>query len=159
MNKLAHQVTEDGVLIVLRHAIGTPQSMRATVAEAARFARDLLADVDPEAASIATGQDITVGPLTIQRGQRVLRVDGRPIHLSNHEFGMIEALAMRRGGIVTKEAMLDHLYGGRDEPALKIVDVYICKLRNKLRPFGCNAMIETVWGRGYRLVTKPAAAA
>jgi two-component system cell cycle response regulator CtrA len=53
---------------------------------------------------------------------------------------------------VTKEMFLNNLYGGRDEPEIKIIDVFICKLRKKLAnvSFGKN-YIETVWGRGYVL--------
>ena len=47
---------------------------------------------------------------------------------------------------------LNHLYGGRDEPELKIIDVFICKLRKKLANAAKgNNYIETVWGRGYVL--------
>lgn len=53
--------------------------------------------------------------------------------------------------MATKEAMLSHLYSDRpnDVPELKIVDVFICKMRRKLQPFGIT--IDTVWGRGYAL--------
>jgi two-component system cell cycle response regulator CtrA len=61
-------------------------------------------------------------------------------------------LSLRKGTTLTKEMFLNHLYGGMDEPELKIIDVFICKLRKKL----ANASrgknyIETVWGRGYVL--------
>lgn len=65
---------------------------------------------------------------------------------------MLELLSLRKGTTLTKEMFLNHLYGGMDEPELKIIDVFICKLRKKL----ANASegrnyIETVWGRGYVL--------
>ncbi len=64
----------------------------------------------------------------------------------------------RAGRCVTKEMILDHCYGGMDEPEQKIVDVFVCKLRKKLRDAGAPSdFIETVWGRGY-LVRRPAAA-
>ena len=65
---------------------------------------------------------------------------------------MLELLSLRKGTTLTKEMFLNHLYGGMDEPELKIIDVFICKLRKKLAGAskGKN-YIETVWGRGYVL--------
>ena len=51
--------------------------------------------------------------------------------------------------VLTKEAFLNHLYGGMDEPEMKIIDVFICKLRRKLSDAGAPNVIATVWGRGY----------
>ena len=59
---------------------------------------------------------------------------------------------MRKGSVLTKEMFLNHLYGGIDEPELKIIDVFVCKLRKKLyEASGGRNYIETVWGRGYML--------
>ena len=65
---------------------------------------------------------------------------------------MLELLSLRKGTTLTKEMFLNHLYGGIDEPDLKIIDVFVCKLRKKLSSTtgGIN-YIETVWGRGYIL--------
>ena len=54
-----------------------------------------------------------------------------------------------KGGVCSKDALMNALYnvGVDDEPEIKIIDVFICKLRKKLKPFGLD--IETVWGRGY----------
>ncbi len=65
---------------------------------------------------------------------------------------MLELLSLRKGTTLTKEMFLNHLYGGMDEPELKIIDVFICKLRKKLsNATGGENYIETVWGRGYVL--------
>jgi two-component system cell cycle response regulator CtrA len=65
---------------------------------------------------------------------------------------MLEALALRMGSTLTKEMFLSQLYGGMDEPEVKIIDVFICKLRKKLSlASGGKNYIETVWGRGYIL--------
>jgi two-component system cell cycle response regulator CtrA len=65
---------------------------------------------------------------------------------------MLELLSLRKGTTLTKEMFLNHLYGGMDEPELKIIDVFICKLRQKLgQACGLENYIETVWGRGYIL--------
>jgi two-component system cell cycle response regulator CtrA len=65
---------------------------------------------------------------------------------------MLELLSLRKGTTLTKEMFLNHLYGGMDEPELKIIDVFICKLRKKLANASSGKnYIETVWGRGYVL--------
>ena len=66
------------------------------------------------------------------------------------EYSILELLSLRKGTTMTKEMFLDHLYGGIDEPELKIIDVFICKLRKKIQQAtGSDHYIETVWGRGY----------
>jgi len=68
------------------------------------------------------------------------------------EYEMLELLSLRKGTTLTKEMFLNHLYGGMDEPLLKIVDVFMCKLRKRLaNASGGKNYIETVWGRGYVL--------
>ena len=54
------------------------------------------------------------------------------VHLTGKEYQMLELLSLRKGTTLTKEMFLNHLYGGMDEPELKIIDVFICKLRKKL---------------------------
>lgn len=83
---------------------------------------------------------------------RTVDVDGTVVHLTNKEYAILELLAMRKGTVLTKEMFLNHLYGGMDEPEIKIIDVFVCKLRKKLADIsdGTN-YIETVWGRGYML--------
>lgn len=83
---------------------------------------------------------------------RSVDVDGTVVHLTNKEYAILELLAMRKGTVLTKEMFLNHLYGGMDEPEIKIIDVFVCKLRKKLADVsnGTN-YIETVWGRGYML--------
>jgi len=72
------------------------------------------------------------------------------VHLTGKEYQMLELLALRKGMTLTKEMFLSHLYGGMDEPEVKIIDVFMCKLRKKLaNASGGKDYIETVWGRGY----------
>ncbi|TVR82767.1 MAG: DNA-binding response regulator [Rhodospirillales bacterium] len=95
---------------------------------------------------------IRTGRLSVDVAARSVEVDGRPVHLTGKEYGMLELLSLRKGTTLTKEMFLNHLYGGMDEPELKIVDVFICKLRKKLMAAtGGESYIETVWGRGYVL--------
>ncbi|MBB4266095.1 response regulator transcription factor CtrA [Roseospira visakhapatnamensis] len=95
---------------------------------------------------------VSVGRLAVNLESRTALVDDQPLRLTGKEYGILELLAMRRGSTLTKEQFLNHLYGGLDEPELKIIDVFICKLRKKIaRATGDETYVETVWGRGYRL--------
>jgi len=95
---------------------------------------------------------ITTGKLIVNLDAKTVEVDGSRVHLTGKEYQMLELLSLRKGTTLTKEMFLNHLYGGMDEPELKIIDVFICKLRKKLATAtnGDN-YIETVWGRGYVL--------
>jgi len=95
---------------------------------------------------------IKTGRLTVNLDTRTVTVGERPLHLTGKEYGILELLSLRKGTTLTKEMFLNHLYGGMDEPELKIIDVFVCKLRKKLTTAtqGEN-YIETVWGRGYVL--------
>ncbi len=95
---------------------------------------------------------ITTGRLTVDMADRTAQVNGMAVHLTGKEFGVLELLTLRKGTTLTKEMFLNHLYGGIDEPELKIIDVFICKLRKKLATAtGGESYIATVWGRGYVL--------
>ncbi|MCI2398377.1 response regulator transcription factor CtrA [Aliiroseovarius subalbicans] len=95
---------------------------------------------------------IKTGKISVNLDAKTVEVDGRTVHLTGKEYQMLELLSLRKGTTLTKEMFLNHLYGGMDEPELKIIDVFICKLRKKLSTAtsGDN-YIETVWGRGYVL--------
>ena len=95
---------------------------------------------------------IRTGKLAVNLDAKTVEVDGSRVHLTGKEYAMLELLSLRKGTTLTKEMFLNHLYGGMDEPELKIIDVFICKLRKKLS-LACEGenYIETVWGRGYVL--------
>ena len=95
---------------------------------------------------------ITTGDMILNLDEKTVTVSGSRVHLTGKEYQMLELLALRKGSTLTKEMFLNHLYGGMDEPELKIIDVFICKLRKKLSNAsqGKN-YIETIWGRGYVL--------
>ena len=95
---------------------------------------------------------IKTGKLAVNLNTRTVEIDGQPLHLTGKEYGILELLSLRKGTTLTKEMFLNHLYGGMDEPELKIIDVFVCKLRKKLTAAtGGENYIETVWGRGYVL--------
>jgi two-component system cell cycle response regulator CtrA len=95
---------------------------------------------------------IRTGRICVNLDTKTVEVGGAPVHLTGKEYQMLELLSLRKGTTLTKEMFLNHLYGGMDEPELKIIDVFICKLRKKLAvASGGESHIETVWGRGYVL--------
>lgn len=95
---------------------------------------------------------IKVGRLNINLQSHTADVDGKAVPLTSKEYAILELLAMRKGSTLTKEMFLNHLYGGLDEPELKIIDVFVCKLRKKLaKALDGERCIETIWGRGYVL--------
>ena len=93
---------------------------------------------------------ITTGQLTLNLDEKTVEANGTRLHLTGKEYQMLELLCLRKGTTLTKEMFLNHLYGGMEEPELKIIDVFICKLRKKIADV-CSGQhyIETVWGRGY----------
>ena len=95
---------------------------------------------------------IRTGRVNVNLDAKTVDVEGSSVHLTGKEYQMLELLSLRKGTTLTKEMFLNHLYGGMDEPELKIIDVFICKLRKKLaEATGGQSYIETVWGRGYVL--------
>jgi two-component system cell cycle response regulator CtrA len=104
--------------------------------------------------SLAGSEDavIKTGRLSLNLNTHRVEVDGRQVHLTSKEYAILEILSLRKGTTTTKVTLLDHLYDGLDEPEMKIIDVFICKLRKKLaRMTGGETYIETVRGHGYRL--------
>jgi len=95
---------------------------------------------------------VKTGEILVNLDAKTVEAGNKPVHLTGKEYQMLELLSLRKGTTLTKEMFLNHLYGGMDEPELKIIDVFICKLRKKLANAtdGAN-YIETVWGRGYVL--------
>jgi two-component system, cell cycle response regulator CtrA len=95
---------------------------------------------------------VDVGDLRVNLEDKTVDIDGARVHLTGKEYQLLELLALRKGMTLTKETFLNHLYGGMDEPEIKIIDVFVCKLRRKLaNASGGKDYIETVWGRGYVL--------
>ena len=95
---------------------------------------------------------INTGDVEVNLDTQTVTVAGKALHLTGKEYGIMELLSLRKGSTLKKDQFLNHLYGGIDEPELKIIDVFICKLRKKLeKASGGKNYIETVWGRGYVL--------
>jgi two-component system cell cycle response regulator CtrA len=99
-----------------------------------------------------SGSTITTGKLALHLDTRSVSVGGRQFHVTGKEYSILELLSLRKGATLSKEVILDYLYGGIDEPELKIIDVFICKLRKKIAAAtGGQHYIVSVWGRGYAL--------
>ena len=94
---------------------------------------------------------VQIGSLRLNIDGKEADVDGKIIPLTAREYSILELLVLRRDVILTKEAFLHHLYSGRDEPEMKIIDVFICKLRKKLACVGLSDLIRTIWGQGYTI--------
>jgi two-component system cell cycle response regulator CtrA len=99
---------------------------------------------------------IRTGNIALNIDTRTAEVCGVPVHLTPSEYKVLELLSLRKNSVLTKEMCLNHLYNGLKEPEVKIIDVFICKLRKKLAAAaqGDN-QIETVWGGGYMLRDTP----
>jgi two-component system cell cycle response regulator CtrA len=95
---------------------------------------------------------VQAGDLIVNLDTKTVEVNGTRAPLTGKEYQMVELLAQRKGMTISKEMFLNHLYGGMDEPGMKIIDVFICKLRKKLANVsGGKDHIETSWGRGYTI--------
>lgn len=115
---------------------------------------ELIARIQAVARRITSHCESTIrtGKLVVNLDTREVSVDDHSVHLTGKEYGILELLSLRKSTTLTKEMFLNHLYGGIHEPEVKIIDVFVCKLRKKLaQATGGNHYIETVWGRGYRL--------
>jgi two-component system cell cycle response regulator CtrA len=95
---------------------------------------------------------IQTGELVVNLDTKTVEVNSARVHLSRKEYQMLELLSLRKGTPLSKEMFLNHLYGGIDEPEVKIIDVFICKLRKKLaNASNGKNFVKTLWGRGHVL--------
>ncbi len=96
---------------------------------------------------------IRINDLEINLDSNIVTVEGNHIDLTNKEYSILKILAMKKGQVLSKKDLLDELYSGIDEPDIKIIDVFVCKLRKKLVDASSNKkdLIETIWGIGYSL--------
>jgi two-component system cell cycle response regulator CtrA len=95
---------------------------------------------------------VQTGDLIVNLDAKTVHINQVCVHLTGKEYRMLELLSMRKGTTLTKEMFLSQLYGGMDEPEIKIIDVFMCKIRKKLaNASNGKEYIETVWGRGYLL--------
>src|SRR5258708_14925595 len=72
---------------------------------------------------------IHIVDLAVNLATKMVAVNGVGVHLTGKEYQIVELLSLRKGMTLTKETLLNHLYGGMDEPEIKSIDVFMCKLR------------------------------
>jgi two-component system, cell cycle response regulator CtrA len=95
---------------------------------------------------------VRTGDLIVNLDSKMAEINGVRVHLTGKEYQMLELLSLRKGTTLSKEMFVNHLYRGMDEPELKIIDVFICKLRKKLaHASNGKDYIETIWSQGYTL--------
>ncbi len=95
---------------------------------------------------------VEIGAMSLDLAEKKAFVEGEALPLTRKEYEVLEYLALRKGTTITKDMFLNHLYGGGDEPEVKIIDVFVCKIRRKIKALtGGDPLIDTVWGRGYVL--------
>ncbi len=92
---------------------------------------------------------LQIGVVSLNADMGTVSANDVPVALTQKEFAVLRTLMLRKNMVLTKEALMNAIYGGIDEPASKIIDVFICKIRNKFAKIGYNDVIGTVWGRGY----------
>jgi two-component system cell cycle response regulator CtrA len=99
---------------------------------------------------------LTTGAISLNLDTRRAEVAGQPVHLTPSEYRVLELLCLRKNTVLTKEMCLNHLYNGMSDPEIKIIDVFVCKLRKKIAAAsGGDSQIETVWGGGYMMRDRP----
>lgn len=91
----------------------------------------------------------TIGLLTFDRDSRTLMADGEPLDIPRRELAVFECLVQRKGRLVSKEVLVDFLYGSGADVGDSVVEVYISRLRKRIEPYGLS--IKTARGLGYRL--------
>lgn len=92
---------------------------------------------------------IKIGSIEVNIDNKQVSAFSKPILVTNKEYSILEILSLRKGKPVSKEYILDQLYGGLEFPEPKIIDVFVCKLRKKIKKVTGQNYIGTIWGQGY----------
>lgn len=100
------------------------------------------------AAQVDSDQPLVLGPMRIDAGTREVEVDGASVPLTRKEFDLLLLLARRAPNVVSRDVIVDQIWGDRWESSTRTLDTHIAALRNKLGP---TVPVRTVHGVGYRL--------
>jgi len=92
---------------------------------------------------------IDMGSIKIDTAKRIVLQGTEEIELSPREYALIEYLAMRKGSVVRRDEIEEHIYDERIELASNVVDATVCSLRKKLQQSGIQGIIKTRRGMGY----------
>ena len=141
----AHNLLAD----IQQQLLGSPATM--TPEEGEEAASRLLASIKASGGNMP--ETLCGGRLAVDQTQRLVRIDGHPIGITEMEYRVLELLAYARNNVVTRTMLLKHLYRRvDDQPQPKIIDVFISKLRKKLRMASDGAeFVETIPQRGWIL--------
>lgn len=82
-------------------------------------------------------------------------VDDKPVELTAFEYKVLEYLMFRRGEVVSKSVLTEHIYDEDYDRDSNVIEVFIGRLRKKIDPHGTTKPIETLRGRGYRIPDQP----
>ena len=140
---------QNAIADIQQAVLGSPQRVSAEDSDEA--ASQMLSSLKKQ------GQDMPEtlcgGRMAVDPVQRLIRIDGHPIGITEMEYRVLELLAYARNNVVTRNMLLKHLYRrADDQPQPKIIDVFISKLRKKLRSASNGAeFIETIPQRGWIL--------
>jgi DNA-binding response OmpR family regulator len=96
-----------------------------------------------------------LGGIALMPGERTVRVDGAPVDLTPKEFELLHYLLLNRGLALTRDRLLEQVWGYSTYGDPRTVDVHVGQLRKKLGPWA--RVIQTVWGLGYRVDPEAAA--
>lgn len=94
---------------------------------------------------------LVCGPVALDQGAQQVTLAGAPVDLTAYEYRVLEYLMLRAGDVVSKAALMEHIYADEDERDSNVIEVFIGRLRRKLDPSERLQPIETLRGRGYRL--------
>jgi two-component system cell cycle response regulator CtrA len=100
----------------------------------------------------SSNSDLNVGPIRMDTQGLGVFVNGMHVHVTGKEFAVLRLLLQHKGRPISKESFMSYLYDGIDDPDIKIIDVFICKLRKKFTAVGAFAVIGTAPGRGYMIL-------
>ncbi len=97
-----------------------------------------------------TAASLTLGDVVVNPGGREVTVAGQPVQLRTKEFDLLQCLITNPNRVLSREQLLDLVWGYDDYGETRTVDVHVASLRKELKP--SRIAIETVWGIGYKLV-------
>jgi two-component system, OmpR family, response regulator PhoP len=98
----------------------------------------------------AATQELRAGPVRLDRAAQQVWVGERMVELTGYEFRLLEHLMARRGRVLSKLELADHLYPHDEDRDSNVIEVLLGRLRRKLDPDGSLVPIQTLRGRGYR---------
>jgi len=98
---------------------------------------------------------LRAGPSVLDIAMHRVCIDGRAIELAPAEFRLMAFLLDNQGRVFSREEVLRHAWAQNIKAGVRTVDVHVRRLRQQLEPFGCERMIQTVRGFGYRFAAEP----